>query len=119
MTAALRRIWPLCALAGVAGSIAGLFIDPHALLASYLAAAVAWSAIPIGALAVLLTTYLVRGEWTEGLHAPLTAAALTLPVVHDGATESARETVQYAQVCEVHGACPSTFWMPIERSPLR
>ena len=80
MTAALRRIWPLSALAGVAGSIAGLFIDPHALLASYLAAAVACSAIPIGALAVLLTTYLVRGEWTEGLHAPLTAAALTVPV---------------------------------------
>jgi len=80
MTAALRRIWPLAALAGLAGSIAGLFIDPHALLASYLAAAVGWSAIPIGALAVLLTTYLVRGEWTEGLHAPLTGAALTLPV---------------------------------------
>jgi hypothetical protein len=29
---------------------------------------------------VLLTTYLVRGEWTEGLHAPLTGAALMLPV---------------------------------------
>lgn len=80
MNAALQRIWPASALAGVAGSISGLFIDPHALLASYLAAAVAWSAIPIGALAVLLTSYLVRGGWTEGLHASLTAAALTLPV---------------------------------------
>jgi hypothetical protein len=80
MNAALRRIWPASALAGVVGSIAGLFIDPHALLASYLAAAVAWSAISLGALAVLLVTYVVRGEWTEGLHAPLTAAALMLPV---------------------------------------
>lgn len=80
MKAAPQWVWPASTLAGIAGTVAGLFIDPHALLASYLAAAAAWSAIPLGALAVLLTSYLVRGEWTEGLHAPLAAAALTLPV---------------------------------------
>jgi hypothetical protein len=65
---------------GGAACLLALFIDPHALLACYLAATVAVSAIPIGALAVLMITYLVRGAWTKGLHVPLMAAALTLPI---------------------------------------
>ena len=32
------------------------------------------------ALAVLMIGYLVRGSWTEALHMPLTAAALTMPI---------------------------------------
>jgi hypothetical protein len=39
------------------------------------------SAIPIGALAVLFTTYLVRAGWTHDLHGFLSTAALTMPVV--------------------------------------
>jgi hypothetical protein len=67
----------LLGLSAIAGSFA---LDAHTLLAVYLATAVAVSAVPVGALAVLMLTYLVRGSWTEALHAPLTAAALTIPV---------------------------------------
>ena len=38
------------------------------------------SAIPIGALGVLLISYLVRGGWTQDFHEPLSRAALTIPV---------------------------------------
>jgi len=75
-----RSIPPALALIGLAGMLVTLFIDPHALLVSYLAAVVACSAIPIGALAVLMIGYLICGRWTEGLLAPLTAAALTMPL---------------------------------------
>jgi hypothetical protein len=76
-----RRPLPIVLAAiGLAACLLCLLVDPHALLVSYLAAAVSVSAIPIGALAVLMITYLVRGHWTEGLHVPLIAAALTLPV---------------------------------------
>jgi hypothetical protein len=61
-------------------ALGGLFIDPQAWLAAYLAVAVACTGVPVGALAVLMTTNLVRGKWTEGLHDPLTAAALTMPI---------------------------------------
>jgi hypothetical protein len=111
----MRRIWPLSALAGVAGTIAGLFIDPHALLASYLAAAVAWSTIPMGALGVLLTTYLVRGEWTEGLHAPLTAAALTLPVaglLFVPVLIAVPWLYQWASETETHGVLQGVYLTP-------
>jgi hypothetical protein len=74
-----RHFWVLPLLAGI-GCVVGLFIDPHTLLACYLAAVVAVSAIPLGALAVLMVSYLVRGEWTEGLHPALTAAASTMPI---------------------------------------
>lgn len=69
------------ALIGVAGCLAGLLVDPRAMLAAYLVAWNALAAVPIGALAVLLITYLVRAGWTQDLHDPLAGAALTMPVV--------------------------------------
>jgi hypothetical protein len=74
-----RYFFLLPLLAGI-GCVVGLLIDPYPLLACYLAAVVAVSAIPLGALAVLMVSYLVRGEWTEGLHPALTAAASTMPI---------------------------------------
>jgi hypothetical protein len=71
----------LLMLLGLAGCIAGFLVDPYAMMASYLAVVVACSAVPIGALAVLTVTYLVRGAWTEELHDALMAAALTLPAM--------------------------------------
>src|SRR5262249_32408957 len=65
---------------GLAGSVLSLLIDAHTLLLSYLATVVAFSSIAAGATAVLMLTYLVRGHWTEALHAPLTAAALSTPI---------------------------------------
>ncbi len=66
---------------GVAGLVLGLLFDPKSAFASYLVAWTAVSAIPIGALAVLFTTYLVRAGWTQDLRGPLVDAALSMPVV--------------------------------------
>jgi hypothetical protein len=70
---------PLVVL-GLAGLIVAGLIDLRSTLAVYLAAAATVAALPLGAFAVLMTAYLVRGEWTEHLRVPLTAAALTMPV---------------------------------------
>ena len=61
--------------------IGGLAIDWRSALASYLVAWIAIGAIPIGALCVLMTSYLVRRAWTERLHPILVAATSVLPVV--------------------------------------
>lgn len=81
MTAALERSLPAAAAIGFAGCGLGLLIDPKTMLASYLTAWSVVSAVSIGALAVLFTSYLVRAGWTEDLHEPLTAAALALPAI--------------------------------------
>src|ERR1700749_1099341 len=75
------RVLPLVAAGGFLGCGIGLLIDPRTALASYLAVWFAVSSVPIGALAVLFTSYLVREGWTHELHAPLTGAALTMPLV--------------------------------------
>jgi hypothetical protein len=80
MPAAVRRALPFAAVAGFLGCGVGLLIDPKTMLASYLAAWIAASAVPVGAIAVLFTSFLVRAGWTRDLHEPLTAAALTIPV---------------------------------------
>jgi hypothetical protein len=54
-------------------------IDLETSLLGYLCVAVTFAAIPAGALAVLLISYLVRGAWTDTLHVPLVATALTAP----------------------------------------
>jgi hypothetical protein len=76
---ALQRALPVAAVAGFLGCGAGLLIDPKTAIASYLTAWFAVSAIPIGALGVLFTSYLVRAGWTSDLHQPLTRAALIVP----------------------------------------
>jgi hypothetical protein len=69
------------AAAGFLGCSIGLWLDPKAALASYLAVWFAVSAMPVGALGVLLMTYLVRGRWTRDLHGPLSTTALSTPVL--------------------------------------
>jgi hypothetical protein len=76
----LRRWLILLALLGLVAVVAAMWIDPQTLLLGYLVSVVTVSAAPVGAIGVLFFTYLVRGRWTEGLHVPLTAAALTTPV---------------------------------------
>jgi hypothetical protein len=75
-----RRSLVICTAAAFVACGVGLLIDPRAMLASYLTAWFALSAIPIGALGVLFTTYLVRGGWTQDLHAPLSRATLLNPI---------------------------------------
>jgi len=77
----LRKIASLGAAIGLGGLVVGLWIDPRTALASYLVAWTAMSAVPIGALAILFTAYLVRAGWTADLHELLSGAALTIPVV--------------------------------------
>lgn len=59
---------------------AGFVIDRRSALVAYLVAWIGISAAPIGALGVLMMTYLVRRAWTKGLHAVLVAATAVLPV---------------------------------------
>ena len=59
----------------------GLVIDRRSTLAAYIVAWVAMGAIPLGALGVLMMSYLVRRAWTGRLHAVLVAATSALPVV--------------------------------------
>jgi hypothetical protein len=61
--------------------VTGVVIDARSTMAAYLVAWISMGAIPIGALGVLMTTYLVRRAWTEGLHAVLIAATSALPVL--------------------------------------
>jgi len=46
--------------------IAGFVIDARSTTAAYLVAWSAWGAIPIGALIVFTTSYLVRRRWRRG-----------------------------------------------------
>ena len=76
----LRHAPFIAAIAGVLGCLVGLWLDPKTMAASYLAAWVATSAVPIGGLAVLMISYLVRAGWTVDLHPLLSRAAQTMPV---------------------------------------
>lgn len=77
----LRKTALVGAAIGLGGLAVGLLIDPRTVHASYLVAWVAVSAIPIGALAILFTAYLVRAGWTGDLHELLSGATLTIPVI--------------------------------------
>ena len=77
----LHRLASIGAVIGFAGLTVGLLIDPKTAFASYLVAWTAVSAVPIGALAVLFTAYLVRAGWTHDLHELLSGVALTIPVI--------------------------------------
>jgi len=80
VTAWRRRVLPGLAIAGVIGSAIALALDAHDTLAAWLAAVVAASAVPIGALAVLFCSYLIRRAWTDEMHVSLAAGARTIPV---------------------------------------
>ena len=72
----MQRRLVICAAIGFAGCAVGLVLDAKTMLASYLAAWVAVGAVPIGALAVLFTSYLVRAGWTRDLYETLSRGAL-------------------------------------------
>jgi hypothetical protein len=58
-----------------------MVIDIHATLAAYLVAWIALGSIPIGALGILMMSYLVRWTWTTALRPILFAAVAALPLV--------------------------------------
>lgn len=55
-------------------------LDLRATLAAYLVGWITIASVPIGALIILSTTYLVRRSWTEDLHDILVATTATLPL---------------------------------------
>ncbi|OSJ29761.1 hypothetical protein BSZ19_26680 [Bradyrhizobium japonicum] len=61
--------------------IAGFAVDARSTIAAYLVAWIAWGAIPIGALILFMTSYLVRRRWTWVLHPVFVAATGLLPIV--------------------------------------
>jgi hypothetical protein len=61
--------------------VAGLVFDRHATLAAYLVAWTGLGSIPIGALGILMTAYLVRWSWTLSLRPILIPVLATLPAV--------------------------------------
>jgi hypothetical protein len=69
--------------AAVSGLVlfAGFVVDARSTAAAYLAAWIAWGAVPIGALIVFMASYLVRRHWTEALHPIFVATSRLLPVV--------------------------------------
>jgi hypothetical protein len=75
----LLRINAAVAAVAALGCIAGLALDARTMLSVYLAASVAAIGVPIGALGVLMMTYLVPGRWTAELHPVLSRGALLLP----------------------------------------
>jgi hypothetical protein len=64
---------------GCAGCGIGLLFDAKAMLALYLVVWFTFCSISFGAIAVLLTSYLVRGGWTGDLYPILARAVLALP----------------------------------------
>lgn len=66
---------------GLIGAIIGLVLDARIALSAWAAAAIGWSEIAIGALAMLMMVQLVGGSWRPLLRGPLAAGAATLPVV--------------------------------------
>jgi hypothetical protein len=60
--------------------IVGFVVDIRSTTAAYLVAWSAWGAIPIGALIVFMTSYLVRRRWTDALHPVFVATTGILPV---------------------------------------
>lgn len=75
-----HSIVAVVAVLAAIGCAAGFMLDPAALMLGWLAAAFTVTSMAAGALGVLMFTYVVRGQWTDGMHRPLTAAALTLPL---------------------------------------
>ncbi|ODM80901.1 hypothetical protein [Bradyrhizobium elkanii] len=74
-----RRL--MIAVVGPAGMlVAGAFAEHRSTAAAYLVAWIAVSAVPIGTLGVLMTSYLVRRAWTEELQPAMTAICATLPI---------------------------------------
>ena len=61
--------------------IAGFVIDARSTTAAYLVAWSALGAVPIGALIVFTTSYLVRRRWTETLHPIFVVTTGILPIV--------------------------------------
>jgi len=67
-------------LAGLLALLVGGWFDQRAAWAAYLTAIVGWTALPLGAMAVLMVATLVPGRWRGEIARGLIAASATLPI---------------------------------------
>ncbi len=77
----LRRWAALLALLGILVSLPFAVHDLALFRRAYLTAFVAWLAVPLGCLALLLIYHLSGGRWGRMLGEPLEASARTLPLI--------------------------------------
>lgn len=77
---AMRLRWIICGAAALICLCFGAVLDSHTALAAYLVSWITVVSIPIGALIILPTTYLVRRAWTNDLQDILVATTATLPL---------------------------------------
>lgn len=75
----MKGLLVLLAIIGVGASIIGVFSQPAVMARAWLAPTLFWVALPLGALAILLTHRLTGGRWGDAAEPPLRAATATLP----------------------------------------
>ena len=75
-----RRCWLLTGT-GLAGAAVTWLLDPAGFAHAWLAAVVAWSAWPLGSLALLLAHALTGGRWGDAVRPGLVAGVATLPLI--------------------------------------
>jgi hypothetical protein len=81
LTDAVRRKAILVAGAGLAGMLAGFFVDPAQLFRSYLVAFIFWTGLALGCLGLLMVHHLSGGAWGLVIRRILEAGSRTLPLM--------------------------------------
>src|SRR5205814_7687426 len=80
----LRRAGHRALVAAAVGLIILIIMSiifPRSFLRAYLAAYVLWSAVPLGAGAILMTHHLAAGRWGNALRPALESAVATVPLL--------------------------------------
>ena len=77
----MTRALVFVAVAGLLLTGLGALRDSAAFLRAWLVAALTGIALPLGAMAVLMTHNLTGGQWGEPVRAPLKAVVATLPLM--------------------------------------
>jgi hypothetical protein len=71
----------IAGIVGLLGCMLGLLLAPREALIAWLVAWLAWGAIPIGALALLMLLSLIPGTWREFYARPIAIGASLMPLV--------------------------------------
>ncbi|MEP1896988.1 MAG: hypothetical protein ABJQ98_01440 [Alloalcanivorax venustensis] len=77
----MTRALVIVAVAGLLLTGLGALLDGAAFLRAWLVAALTGIALPLGAMAILMTHNLTGGQWGEPVRAPLKAVVATLPLM--------------------------------------
>ena len=67
-------------LLGIVGCVVGVVLDPDAFFRAWLCSYLFWLGVPLAGVTLVLAHDLTGGEWMAAARAPLTAAAVTMPL---------------------------------------